>query len=109
MARGRRRTLATESILSYCYYIACYCQGRWPVVTTAAPPRTSRRRVRNQQRAAHLVAGAVLLAYIYLGPALGAGFTAAVQWAVAPVAVGSGIALWKWPRIRTLLRNRSRG
>lgn len=78
-------------------------------MTTAAPPRTSRRRVRDRQRVAHLVAGAVLLVYIYLGPALGAGFTAAVQWVVVPVAVGSGVALWKWPRIRTLLRNRSRG
>lgn len=77
-------------------------------MTTAPPPRPSRRRARDQQRVAHLVAGVVLLSYVYLAPALGAGFTAAVQWVVVPVVIGSGVALWKWPRIRRMLRSRSR-
>lgn len=73
-------------------------------MTTAAPPRRSRRQVRDLQRISHLVAGALLLAYIYGGPYLGAGFTAAVRWVLVPVVVGSGVALWKWPRIRSMLR-----
>jgi hypothetical protein len=74
----------------------------------ASPPRVSRRRVRDVQRATHLLAGAALLALVYAGPALGPAFTAAVQWVVLPVAVASGIALWRWPRIRAALRGRSR-
>lgn len=73
--------------------------------TTA--PRSSRWRPRDRQRAAHLVAAVVLLVHVYLGPALGAGFVAAVQWVVVPVALASGIALWKWPRLRRMLRRGS--
>jgi hypothetical protein len=72
-----------------------------------SPQRPSRRRVRDLQRAAHLLAGAALLALVYAGPVLGPGFTAAVQWVVLPVAVASGVALWKWPRIRSALRGRA--
>jgi hypothetical protein len=75
---------------------------------TRVNPTRPRRRVRDQQRAAHLVAGVLLLLYVYLAPALGAGFTGVVQWVVIPVAAGSGVALWKWPRIRTLLRRSGR-
>jgi hypothetical protein len=70
----------------------------------ADPPRPSRRRVRDQQRIAHLVAGVVLLFYVYLAPALGDGLTEAVRWVIVPVVAGSGLALRKWPRIRKLLR-----
>jgi hypothetical protein len=73
-----------------------------------APPRVSRRRVRDVQRAVHLIAGAALLALVYAGPALGPAFVATVQWVVLPVAVVSGIALWKGPRIRAALLGRSR-
>ena len=49
-----------------------------------------------------------LLAYVYLGPVLGAGFTAAVEWVVIPVVVvASGLALWQRPRLRAGLRIRS--
>lgn len=72
----------------------------------SAPPRPSRRQVRNLQRTTHLVAGAALLAYVYLGPLLGDGLTATVQWVVLPVLIGTGIALWKWPRIRRRMRGR---
>jgi hypothetical protein len=76
---------------------------------TTPVPRLSRRRARHWQRIAHLVAGLALLAYVYLGPVRGAGFSAVVQWVVIPAAVGSGLALWKWPRILRLSRGRSRG
>jgi hypothetical protein len=76
--------------------------------TTTERPAANRRRSRDLQRAAHLLAGIALLAFAYAGPALGPAFTAAVQWVVLPVAVASGIALWKWPRIRAALRRRRR-
>lgn len=75
-------------------------------VTTTAPVRRRRsgRRVRDVQRAAHLAVATALLAELYLGSVLGSGFTFAVRWVLAPAAVLSGIALWKWARIRRLLR-----
>lgn len=74
-------------------------------MTTSTPPRgPTRRRVRDLQRTGHLLAALLLLAYVYLAPILGPGVTAAAQWVVVPVLVGTGIALWKWPRIRSRLR-----
>jgi hypothetical protein len=67
---------------------------------------TSRRQVRDLQRATHLLAGSVLLGYVYAAPLLGDGFTASVRWLVVPVAVVSGIALWKWRRLRARARTR---
>ncbi len=75
--------------------------------TNADPPRPTGRQVRSRQRAAHLVAGAVVLVAVYAGPLLGPVFAAAVQWVVFPVLVLSGIAMWKWPRIRRVLRGRA--
>lgn len=68
--------------------------------------RLDRRQVRSAQRLAHLVAGAGLLGYVYLAPHLNDGMVALVQWVLVPIAVGSGIALWKWPRIRATLTRR---
>lgn len=78
------------------------------MVTTADTPRRLRWRARDGQRAAHLVAGVAVVSYVYAGPLLGSGFVAAVQWVVIPVVVASGVALWKWPRIRKALRARGR-
>jgi hypothetical protein len=76
--------------------------------TPATPPRPpTGKQVRTQQRAAHFVAGAVVLVAVYAGPLLGPVFTAAVQWVIFPVLVGTGIAMWKWPRIRRMLRGRA--
>jgi len=52
----------------------------------------------------HLVAGLALIVDLYASSALGAGFTAAVQWVVVPVVVVSGVVMWKGPRIRRALR-----
>lgn len=72
-----------------------------------ARSRPAGRRVRTRQRAAHLVAGAVVLAAVYAGPVLGPVFAAAVQWVVFPALVLTGVAMWKWPRIRRMLRGRA--
>jgi hypothetical protein len=77
-------------------------------MTTNAPPsRPNGKQVRTQQRAAHLAAGAVVLVAVYAGPLLGPVFAAAVQWVVFPALVLTGIAMWKWPRIRRALRGRA--
>ncbi|WP_338750660.1 hypothetical protein [Janibacter alittae] len=70
--------------------------------------RRTPRRVRERQRFAHLLAGAVLLAYVYAAPLLGPGFASAVRWVVVPVLVISGIALWQWHRVRAAVRRRQR-
>lgn len=75
-------------------------------MTATVAPRRTQRHNRDRQRFAHLLAAVVLLAYIYVGPSLGAGVTAAVQWVVVPVLVVSGVAMWKWARIRAMLRGR---
>lgn len=76
-------------------------------MTSSTRSRVSGRQVRTRQRVAHLVAGAVLLVAVYAGPTLGPVFAAAVQWVVFPVLVLTGIAMWKWPRIRGILRGRA--
>jgi hypothetical protein len=76
-------------------------------VTTATPApvrRRSGRRVRDMQRAAHLAVGTALLVELYFGSVIGDGFGAVVRWVLAPAAVLTGIAMWKWARIRRLLR-----
>jgi hypothetical protein len=76
--------------------------------TAASRCPSTRRQVRDLQRLTHLLGAALLLVYIYVAPHLSAGFVAAVQWFVVPVVVASGMALWKWPRLRAMLRG-SRG
>jgi hypothetical protein len=45
---------------------------------------------------------------VYAGPLLGPAFASVVQWAVFPMLVLTGVAMWKWPRIRRMMR-RPRG
>lgn len=68
------------------------------------PRRLRPRRVRDLQRAAHLSAGLLLVVYVYAAPQLGPGPTAVARWVVAPALVLSGLALWKWHRLRAALR-----
>jgi hypothetical protein len=75
--------------------------------TNAPTSRPKGKQVRTQQRAAHLAAGAVVLVAVYAGPLLGTVFAAVVQWVVFPALVLTGIAMWKWPRIRRVLRGRA--
>lgn len=76
--------------------------------TNTLRSRPTGKQLRDRQRAAHLVAGAVVLVAVYAGPLLGPAFASVVQWAVFPVLVLTGVAMWKWPRIRRMMR-RPRG
>lgn len=66
------------------------------------------KRVRDRQRAAHLVLGLLLVASIYVPTEPGTVQRAAVEWFVAPGAVIAGIILWQWPKIRRLARRSGR-
>lgn len=66
----------------------------------------SARRVRDLQRVVHLLTATVLLAYVYAVPIASSGFAAAVRWVALPVLALSGVALWKWPKVRSFLRRR---
>lgn len=94
-----------QRIACYCQSIACYVTWEGPMTTTTAPPR-ARPRARALQRSVHVAAGAVLLVSVYAGPLLGAGFAGFVQWAAFPALAVSGVVLWRWPRIRRMLRGR---
>jgi hypothetical protein len=59
--------------------------------------------LRRAQRRAHLLAGAVLLAYVYAP--LGAELEAVVRFAVFPILALTGIAMWQAARIRRALRS----
>ena len=64
------------------------------------------RQVRTLQRAAHLVAGALVVAYVYLPIAPGSAAQLGVRWGGLPALVVTGVVLWQWPRLRRLLRAR---
>lgn len=66
-------------------------------------------RPRSVQRAIHLIAGALVVASIYGGPLFGSGFQSFVAWVALPALILSGVVLWKWPRIRKLLRRGRQG
>ena len=61
-------------------------------------------RQRNMERAAHLVAGALVIAYVYLP--FGGIVANAIRWFALPVLVGSGLAMWQAARIRRMLKRR---
>jgi hypothetical protein len=69
-------------------------------------PRLRPQRVREAQRLIHLAVAAVLVAYVYLTPPPGSGTSLVVRWAVLPVLVLSGFALWKWTAMRRWARRR---
>ena len=63
------------------------------------------RQQRKLERAVHLAAGAIVAAYVYLP--LGDAMADAIRWAVLPVLVGSGLAMWQMARIRRALKRRN--
>jgi hypothetical protein len=66
-------------------------------------PRT----VRRAERAAHLVWGGAIAAYVYgVLPAWG---EPVLRWVVIPAAVASGLAMWFAAPIRRVLRRRTVG
>lgn len=62
------------------------------------------KKIRERQRLAHLVAGVVLVAYVYAPGGLGPAFEAAVRWVVLPAVAGSGLLMWQWPKVRRWAR-----
>lgn len=76
------------------------------MVPNAATPGPTGRRIRTQQRSAHLAAGLVVLVGVYAGPLLGSVFAGVVEWVAFPALVLTGVTMWKWPRIRRFLRGR---
>lgn len=77
-------------------------------MTTAAIRRTSGgKRIRNRQRLAHLISGALLIIYVYLPADAGGLFQAAIRWVVLPLLVIDGVLMWQWPKVRRLARRLS--
>lgn len=62
------------------------------------------KRVRDRQRAVHIVLGLVLVMAVYVPAESGSVLRAAVQWFVAPAAVVAGGVMWQWPALRRLRR-----
>jgi hypothetical protein len=62
------------------------------------------KKIRDRQRLAHLVAGAALVAYVYLP---GEALEAAVRWVILPLLVASGVLMWQWPKLRRWARSLS--
>lgn len=77
-------------------------------MTAVTPTRGSNKRLRDLQRAVHLVAGLLLVAYIYTPLRDLPIFGLLVQLAVVPAVVATGLAMWQLPRLRTWLRRRDR-
>jgi hypothetical protein len=69
------------------------------MTTTSTRERTNNRTrsrftLRDKQRAVHLLAGLVLLSYIYAASELGSGLTTLVRFLIVPAVGLSGIARW---------------
>lgn len=61
---------------------------------------TRRLRTRTLQRALHLLTGAVVMYAVYVPPAADAPLGIAVRFVLLPGLVVSGLAMWKWTRVR---------
>jgi hypothetical protein len=59
---------------------------------------------RKLERAVHLAAGALVIAYLYVP--FGEVVANAIRWVVLPPLVGSGMAMWQAARIRRALKRR---
>lgn len=62
------------------------------------------KRVRDRQRAVHLVAGILLVASLYVPVEPGSFVYNGVRWVLVPVVMVAGILLWQWPAVRRLRR-----
>lgn len=75
-------------------------------MTATTPKRGSNKRLRDLQRAVHLVGGLLLAAYVYTPLRDLPSFGLLVQLAVVPAVVATGLAMWQLPRLRASLRRR---
>jgi hypothetical protein len=62
------------------------------------------KRVRDGQRAFHLIVGMLLVISVYVPVEPGSITQAALQWVIAPAAVLAGVLMWQWPAVRRLTR-----
>ncbi|HEY6592972.1 MAG TPA: hypothetical protein VI011_02510 [Asanoa sp.] len=77
-------------------------------MSTATFGRTTRgKRIRDRQRLAHLVTGALLILYVYLPGQPSPVLQAAIRWVVLPLLVIDGLLMWQWPRLRRWARARA--
>ncbi len=60
----------------------------------------SNKRLRDLERIAHLVFGAILLLYVYGLWGDSTAFTLVVRVFAFPALIGSGFAMWQFPRVR---------
>ncbi len=65
--------------------------------------RVSNKRLRDLQRAVHLVGGLLVATFVYTPLRDLALFSLLVQVVVVPVIVATGMTMWQWPRLRKLL------
>jgi hypothetical protein len=78
------------------------------VMTTATPRRTTGgKRIRDRQRLAHLLTGALLILYVYLPGQPSPVLQTAIRWVVLPLLVIDGLLMWQWPKVRRLARARA--
>lgn len=71
--------------------------------------RIGPKQTRMLQRRVHLLAGLLVVVYIYLAPGLDSAISVGVRWLVLPALALSGLAMWQWPRLRRLARRRQTG
>ena len=78
-------------------------------MTATATRRTSGgKKVRDRQRLAHLVAGALLILYVYLPATPGTVLQAGVRWVILPLLAITGGFMWQWPKLRRWIRTRTK-
>jgi hypothetical protein len=65
------------------------------------------KKIRDQQRLAHLVAGALLVLYVYLPATPGTVLQAAIRWVTLPLLLITGVLMWQWPKVRRRIRTRT--
>jgi hypothetical protein len=78
------------------------------VTVTASPRKLSGKEIRDRQRLAHLVTGALLVLYVYLPGAPNPVLQATIRWAILPLLVIDGVLMWQWPKVRRWVRGRAR-
>lgn len=66
----------------------------------------SGKQIRDRQRLAHLVTGALLVVYVYLPGVPSPVFQTAIRWVILPGMVLAGVLMWQWPKIRRRMRGR---
>ena len=66
----------------------------------------SGKQLRDRQRLAHLMTGALLILYVYLPGTPNPVFQAAIRWVILPLVVIAGVLMWQWPKLRRWARQR---